>query len=309
MNKIHKKGLVFGSLNIDYVYQVDHCVRPGETISSESLSYHCGGKGVNQAIALAKAGANVSMAGRIGEDGIWLKETCKKYGVDTEKMMIADCPTGKAIIQVDRNGQNCILLYAGANKEQKKEDITKVLDGFESGDYLFLQNEINEIPFLIEEGYNRNMKIVLNPSPFEPEIMDYGLDKLDWLILNEIEAEQMTGEKNSEKMLEKLQNISPNAGIVLTFGADGAMCVKDGKKHWQDSFPCEAIDTTAAGDTFTGYFFSEIMKNEEQIPKALKLAARAASVTVSRQGAAEAIPVYSELKEQKGKEDEKRIKI
>ena len=139
------------------------------------------------------------------------------------------------------------------------------------------------------------MKIVLNPSPFELEIMNYGLDKIDWLILNEIEAEQMTGEKDPAKMLEKLQNICPKAGIVLTFGVDGAMCIKDGKKHWQSSFACKAIDTTAAGDTFTGYFFSEIMKNEEHIAEALKIAARAASLTVSRQGAAESIPVYSEL--------------
>ena len=270
-------------------------MRPGETISSESLTYNCGGKGTNQAIALAKAGADVSLAGRIGEDGIWLKEVCEKYGVHTEEMIITECPTGKAIIQVDTEGQNCILLYAGANKEQRQEDITKVLDHFEAGDYLFLQNEINEISFLIGEGYNRNMKIVLNPSPFEPEIMNYGLDKLDWLILNEIEAEQMTGEKDPEKILGQLQKICPKAGNCTDFGADGAMCIKDGKKYWQSSFACKTIDTTAAGDTFTGYFFAEIMKNEEHITEALKLAARAASITVSRQGAAESIPVYSEL--------------
>ncbi len=250
---------------------------------------------MNQAIALAKAGADVSIAGRIGEDGIWLKEVCEKYGVHTKEIMITDCPTGKAMIQVDTEGQNCILLYAGANKEQKYEDIIKVLDHFEAEDYLFLQNEINEIPFLIREGHNRNMKIVLNPSPFEPGIMNYGLDKLDWLILNGIEAEQMTGEKEPAKMLVKLQNICPGAGIILTFGADGAMCIKDGKKYWQSSFACEVIDTTAAGDTFTGYFFSEIMKNEDHIAEALKLAARAASITVSRQGAAESIPMYSEF--------------
>ena len=112
MSNVYKKSLVFGSLNIDYVYQVDHCVRPGETISSESLTYNCGGKGTNQAIALAKAGADVSLAGRIGEDGIWLKEVCEKYGVHTEEMMITESPTGKAIIQVDTEGQNCILLYS-----------------------------------------------------------------------------------------------------------------------------------------------------------------------------------------------------
>lgn len=295
MDNIHKKSLVFGSLNIDYVYQVDHCVRPGETISSESLAYNCGGKGMNQAIALAKAGANVSIAGRIGEDGIWLKEVCEKYGVHTKDMMVTDCPTGKAIIQVDAKGQNCILLYAGANKEQNQDDIIKVLNHFDTGDYLFLQNEINEIPFLIREGCKRNMKIVLNPSPFEPEIMSYRLDKLDWLILNEIEAEQMTKEKEPAKILKKLRDLCPEAGIILTFGADGAICIKDGKKYWQSSFTCKAIDTTAAGDTFTGYFFSEIMKDEENIEEALKIAAKAAAITVSRQGAAESIPVYSEL--------------
>lgn len=295
MSNEHKKCLVFGSMNMDYVYQVDHCVRPGETLASDSLECHCGGKGTNQAIALAKAGANVSMAGRIGEDGNALKEVCEKYKVDTEDVIIADTSTGKAIIQVDCEGQNCILLYAGANKEQKKEDIQKVLGHFGEGDYLFLQNEINEVPFLIQEGHNNKMKIVLNPSPFDSEIMEYGLELLDWLILNEIEAEQMTGESDPAKMLEKLQKICPDAGIVLTFGEDGAICVKDGKRYWQSSFSCDVVDTTAAGDTFTGYFFAEIIKNEEDIATALKKAAKAASMTVSRKGAAESIPTYVEV--------------
>lgn len=161
---------------------------------------------------------------------------------------------------------------------------------------MFLQNEINEVPFLIEEGKKRKMRIVLNPSPFEMEIMNCDLQKTDWLILNEIEAEQMTREKEPVRILKKLQQICPGAGIVLTLGENGAMCVKNGKEFRQNSFAVQTVDTTAAGDTFTGYFFAEILKDETRIADALRIAAKASSITVSRQGAAESIPIYSELK-------------
>ena len=141
------------------------------------------------------------------------------------------------------------------------------------------------------------MKIILNPSPMNDKISKLNLDKIDMFILNEIEASQITGSDRDDEdiLITSLKTHFPNAQIVLTLGSDGSYYIYKDKIIKQDIYKVDAVDTTAAGDTFTGYFFSEIMKNEEHIAEALKLAARAASITVSRQGAAESIPVYSEL--------------
>lgn len=295
---MHKKCLVFGSLNMDFVYEVDHIVNPGETISSKSMKCHCGGKGMNQAIALAKADADVFIAGRIGSDGMVLMDSCRKAGVDVSCLTVSDTLTGRAMIQVDRKGQNSIVLFAGTNKEHTEKEIVSVLDHFEEGDYLLLQNEINQTDFIIREGYRRGLKIVLNPSPFEKEIMDYGLDKLSWLILNEVEAFQMTGEKEAERAVEKLRKmLSREAGIVLTLGEEGALCSYGDMVYRQACYSCETVDTTAAGDTFTGFFFAHIVKKQWEIREALDEAAKAAAITVSRRGAADSIPLLEELKE------------
>nr|WP_317450440.1 ribokinase [uncultured Sellimonas sp.] len=303
MMQVHKKGLVFGSLNLDYVYELDHIVNPGETISSRSLRCNPGGKGLNQAIALAKAGGNIWIAGKIGEDGSMLKQVCENAGVNVEGLMISKSPTGNAIIQVDSEGRNSIILFPGANRDQTEQEIIKVLEHFSKGDYLFLQNEINGIELLIQEASKRGMKIVLNPSPFEPEIMTYDLEKIEWIILNEVEVCQMTGEKMIEQALKKLKEICPGAGIVLTLGEKGSRCFVEGKEYVQNAYSCNVEDTTAAGDTFTGYFFAHVMEKEHEIQKALDEAARAATITVSRKGAAETIPYKEELYQIKSEEE------
>lgn len=161
------KILNFGSLNIDYTYSVDHIVHPGETITSGSLEVFPGGKGLNQSIALARAGADVYHAGLIGEDGIFLRDLCRESGVKTGYIRETETRTGNAIIQVSEKGENCIILYPGANREQTEEYIDEVLKGFGEGDVLLLQNEINLLDYLISKGAEKGMKIVLNPSPFD----------------------------------------------------------------------------------------------------------------------------------------------
>lgn len=299
MGQLHKRGLVFGSLNLDYVYEVDHIVSPGETLSSVGLNRHQGGKGLNQAIALANAGCDVSIAGKIGSDGIMLKEICERSNVYVDHLMISRLPTGNAIIQVDKEGQNSILLYAGANRDQTKEEIGQVLDDFSSGDYLFLQNEINGLDVIIREAYERGLKIVLNPSPFEPALLYCGLDRVHWFILNEVEICQMTEKQEISEAMDEFVHHFPEAGIVLTLGDEGAYCYYKGEKYRQASYPCRVVDTTAAGDTFTGFFFAHLMQNEQEIPEALDEAARAASITVSRKGAAETIPMLEDIKRTK----------
>lgn len=288
------KVLIYGSLNLDHVYEVDHIVSPGETIASKSLQTFCGGKGLNQAIAFAKAGAETYIAGKIGRDGETLNLTCEQYGVHTDFLVTCDSPSGSAVIQVDRNGQNSILLFGGANQKQSKAEIDETIKNFEKGDFLVLQNEINELTYLIGAAQKRGMEIVLNPSPYHPDLLECGLQNLSWLILNEVEAFQMTGKERVAEILESLNNLCPSAKIVLTMGKEDAVCRKDNKIFKQTCYRTQVIDTTAAGDTFTGYFFAEILKHGT-IEKALDMAARAASITVSRTGAAEAIPCLEEV--------------
>lgn len=293
------KALSFGSLNIDYTYRVDHFVQRGETLSTESLQVFTGGKGLNQSIALGKAGAKVFHAGAIGQDGIFLLDAMKQAGVDTGYVDIMEnVRTGNAIIQNDRNGDNCILLYGGANQEITIGQVDSVIQNFESGDFLILQNEINNLSYIMESAHQKGMKIVLNPSPMNEKIKKLPLEYADIFMLNEVEAGQILEsecEENREVLIEKLQKRFPKALIVLTLGGEGAVCLDQNRIYSQKAYKVEAVDTTAAGDTFTGFFIGSLM-NGRPLKDAMDLAARASAVAVTRQGAAPSIPTLDEVK-------------
>ena len=290
------KVLNYGSLNIDNVYSVEHFVRGGETLSSSKMEIFSGGKGLNQSIALAKSGVEVWHAGAVGEsDGEFLLEMMKNAGVDVRLVAHTAGKTGHAIIQRDVNGQNCILLYGGANQEITRAQVDAAMECFEAGDFLVLQNEINEIAYIMEKAHEKGMKIVLNPSPMDEKIAGYPLDYVDYFLLNEIEAGDICGCQGSgRELLDKLGERFPGAKIVLTLGGDGSM-YKDGDLVLeQPIYRVPVVDTTAAGDTFTGYFIGGLMRGEE--PKtALDHAAKAAAIAVSRPGAAPSIPDRSEV--------------
>lgn len=290
-----KKVLVYGALNLDHVYSVDHFAGPGETISASALRITCGGKGLNQAVAFAKAGAQTYLAGKTGTGGDVLWETCQKYGVNTDYLMRREQPCGHAVIQVDGRGQNSIIIFGGTNIMQQTEEIDAVLEHFQKGDFLILQNEINNLPYLIQKAYEKEMEIVLNPSPYHEALQECGLSKISWLILNEVEAYQMTGKKKISETVEYFKRSYPNMKIVLTLGEAGSVCLKDGKYFAAPCCKTEVVDTTAAGDTFTGFFFSEINRGAP-VKDALMTASEAAALTVSRNGAAQAIPYLDELK-------------
>ena len=287
------KALVFGSLNIDNVYYVDHIVMAGETLSSKGMKVFCGGKGLNQAIALSQAGLNTFLAGTIGNDGEMLLEKCKSYGVNTDFIHIGEDKSGNTIIQVDKSGQNSILLFGGANQMQDREHVNKVLDFFGENDFLILQNEINELPYIVDEAYKRGMKIVLNPSPYNDTLLECDLNKVQWLILNEIEGKQMTGKIDTDYILKSICSKYPTIKIVLTLGENGAIYCDSERRYMQKCYKTNVVDTTAAGDTFTGFFFGSIINNE--IEDAIDIAAKAAAITVSRDGAAESIPNIYEV--------------
>ena len=254
------KVLNFGSLNLDYVYSVDHMVTPGETLASYGMNVFCGGKGLNQSIALAKAGVEVYHAGLIGEEGEILLKTCQEGGVDSRYIRKTTEKSGHTIIQVDKDGQNCILLYGGANQSITREYVDEVLSHFEKGDILLLQNEINLLDYIINQAYEKGMMIILNPSPYNEKLDSCDFKKISMLLLNEVEGAQVTGEKDEKKILVRLKELYPDMQVVLTLGKDGSVYQYKDQVYRQGIFSVQAVDTTAAGDTFTGYFISSILE-------------------------------------------------
>ncbi len=292
------KCLVFGSLNIDHVYSVGEFVRPGETVSALGYERFCGGKGFNQAVALARAGADVCMAGAAGHDGGMLLEVLRSEGVGLEYMQTLDVPTGHAIIQVDSRGQNCILIHPGANGQISRQLIDKVLRGFESGDWLVLQNEISNLTYLISAAHEKGLKILLNPSPFDSELFTRELlSMVDCLVLNETEGAQLTGKSRGEEILSSLAAALPEAMCVLTLGTEGSMAYHAGEYYWQSAYLLGAVDTTAAGDTYTGYLLSRLISGAE-LPEAMEAAAVASGISVTRKGASSSVPFLSEVEKE-----------
>ncbi len=293
------KILNFGSLNIDYTYDVEHFVRGGETLSSLKLQTYTGGKGLNQSVAAGRSGAPVWHAGSIGaSDGEVLVELMEKAGVHTEYVKRVSGSSGHAIIQRDPDGQNCILLYGGANQTVNAEQAKEVLRHFDSGDWLILQNEISAVADIMELAHERGMKIALNPSPMNEKIPGYPLEYVDLLILNEVEAAALCSDAETDgtRMLESLREKFPSCTLVLTLGKAGAWYWAGEKRFFQSAFQVDAVDTTGAGDTFTGFLLGALARGETA-EQAMLEAAAASAIAVTRPGAAPAIPVFSEVEE------------
>ncbi len=295
--------LVFGSANIDETYSVPHMVARGETLAATAVTRRSGGKGLNQAIACARANAATSFAGAVGEDGAFLLDELAAAGVDTAGVrVLTDERTGVAVIQNDAAGDNCILLYGGANQCITQEHVNEVLAGFGTGDLVVLQNEINVTGEIIEAAHARGMQVALNPSPMDERIFDMPLNLLDYVLVNEVEAAQMLGTAGAEAVADndwdavalQLAQRFPDATVVLTLGGSGSMLIADGGVVVrQPARSTEVVDTTGAGDTFTGFLLASLMRGEEA-EAAMELAAVAAGIAVSRPGAAPSIPTLAE---------------
>lgn len=288
------KILNFGSLNLDHQYQVEHFVQPGQTLAASSVTTGCGGKGLNQSIALARAGAPVWQGGCIGREGAPLAALLQENGVDTRYLRRVDVPQGHAIIQRDKQGENCILLFGGSNRAVTPDQIRQTLDAFGPGDMLVLQNETNGLPELLAGGHARGMTVVLNPSPCEEALAGLDLSAVDWLILNEGEAYQISGADTPDAAWQALHRRWPNLRVVLTLGAAGSLLFTEAETLRQPAFRAEAVDTTGAGDTFTGYFLASLARGEA-LQHCLAVASRAAALSVTKKGAADAIPTRAEV--------------
>jgi len=286
--------LNIGSVNIDHVYEVGHFVRPGETLGSTRYGIFAGGKGFNQSIALARAGASTWHAGSVGRDAGWLLERLKREGVGIAHLKEADLPTGHAIIQVVPTGENAIVLHSGANSSLSAEDVASAVSSCSPGDFLLVQNETSAVADAIRKGKRRGLTVVFNPAPMSPAVHDYPLRDVDLFILNETEAEGLTGRKTPECVRAAMVASFPHAATVLTMGRQGAVFMDSARILRQPGMVVQAVDTTAAGDTFIGYFLAEFMRTGEPA-KALALGCRAAALSVLRPGASDSIPWLREV--------------
>lgn len=289
------KFLNFGSLNLDIVYSVPHIVSPGETISSTSMDVFPGGKGLNQSVALSRAGGEVFHAGMIGEDGMMLKNICAENNIHTDYIRLVEEKTGNALIQVSDSGENSIVLFGGANQTNTKEYVDKVLSNFGKEDVVILQNEINLVDYIIEQAYARKMKIVLNPSPFNSKLDTCDFSKVDLFFVNEVEGNQITGKTESSEILDILERKFPDASFVLTLGKNGSI-FSDGKERTSCGiYPMPVVDTTAAGDTFTGYFCFLYYNRKGSIKEILETATKASAIAVSKKSAVPSIPTMERV--------------
>ncbi len=286
--------LNIGSLNLDYVYSVDHIILPGETEATGSRSIFLGGKGINQSMALAKAGVEVYHGGLIGNGGQPFLDACREYGVHADFIRKVDAPDGHTIIQIDKNAQNSILLFGGTNQMLTEEFVDEILSHFTSEDILLLQNEVNLLPYIVDQAYAKGMQIALNPSPFNERLNAVDMTKISIFLLNEVEGNQLTGLTEPNEILDKLRELYPHAKVVLTLGKDGAMYADETQRVFQPIFKVKAVDTTAAGDTFTGYFLAGLMAGMP-MQDVLKMSAKASSIAVTRAGAVPSIPYRDEV--------------
>lgn len=287
------KILNFGSLNIDRVYALDNFVQAGETVSVNNLKSFAGGKGLNQSIAAARAGARVAHVGAIGTEGEFLAQLLSKAGVGVSMLRTLNAPTGHAIIQVNESGQNCIIVYGGTNQMLTKEHIDAAMEQGEVGDIVLLQNEVNNIAYIIDRAYTKGLQVAFNPSPIPKNLESLPLEKVTYFIVNEIEGAAIAGCRNTdsdfEQIIKTISEKFPNAKIVLTLGEKGVLYQDADISASHPIFKVKATDTTAAGDTFCGYFLAGLCQ-DLPLEVCLKRASAASAISVTKSGAELSIP-------------------
>lgn len=289
----------FGSLNIDHVYSVGEFVRPGETMAAGQYNVFCGGKGLNQSIAAARAGGKVFHAGVLGAGGEMLQEMLEQSGVDTSLLMHSAEPQGHAIIQVAASGENCILLFRGSNFAITQAYVDRVFAQIQAPGYIMLQNETSCLPYIIHQASARGFTVVLNASPIDGTILELDLSQVSWLMINEMEGAQLTGQTRPEGILDALEQRYPALSVLLTLGKQGSVCQCGGVRTYQEIYPVKAVDTTAAGDTFSGYFVAALAAGMP-VKQAMDRAALASAIAVTRKGAAPSIPTAEEVQRAAG---------
>ncbi len=283
-----------GSINADNFYYLPHLPAAGETLAARQVRQGLGGKGANMSVAAARGAARVAHIGAIGPDGTWARDRLMEYGVDTRHIAEVAELTGHANINVDQSGENNIVLYPGANYAITDELIGTALIGASPGDLLLMQNETVGQDFAANTAKTLGLKIVYAAAPFSTDAVLRILDKLDLLVMNEVEAAQL--EKAGERELADL----PVSDIVVTLGSEGCRWIS-GSNNGPTSFPAykvPVVDTTGAGDTFTGYLAAGLDRGLA-MEASIDLALRASALMVSRAGTADVIPDLKDIQDYK----------
>ena len=279
-----------GSINIDHVYRLDHLPRAGETLAARSYAVGLGGKGANQSIAAARAGRLVFHLGAVGPGDDWVIEALRAAGICPEQIQRpADQATGHAIILLDAEAENSIVIHPGANRAICEETLAQALAPVAAGDTLLIQNETNGQVAAARIGRAAGARVIYSAAPFDLESVAAVMPHVSILSMNAGEA---------EALLAAFPGELPVEGLLITRGAEGAEYrdLTSGQVWRQPAFRVHPVDTTGAGDTFTGYFATALDRGDP-IPEALRTASAAAALQVTRRGAAGAIPAMDEVLE------------
>lgn len=284
-----------GSLCIDNVYRVSGIAGAGETVASISCEVFPGGKGLNQSIAAARGGAEVVHVGCVGADGDRLRDTLADEGVDASGVRTVDGASGHAVIQVNDAGENAIVIAGGANRLLTAADVERALGGMEAGDWLLLQNEINDLEAVLRAAHLRQCPVAFNVAPVDGREAGYDLSGISLLIVNEIEAAALAGQGEPQAALAALRERLPNTAIVLTLGRDGLICGDSSGMTTLPAYRVEAVDETAAGDAFIGFLMASLLAGEP-MAQALRMGSAAGALAATQAGAASSIPTLARVR-------------
>ncbi len=282
-----------GSINVDHVYRVAHFTEAGETQTALEYQVGLGGKGLNQSIAIVRAGGDVAHVGAIGRDDSWTPAELEKIGLDLSAVARVDAPTGHAIIEVDSEGENRIVIVGGANQTLRESAIEAALrvDGV---NYLLTQSETNAVEQCFRLAKTHDIPLIFSPAPCDESLRELPLELAKYIVLNEIELMQLAGEDDFDRAVGALKSRCPSTNFVVTLGGDGVEFIGVEDTIVLPAEPVEPVDTTGAGDCFLGYFAAGLDIGLTHI-EALERATQAAAIAVTRAGAVSAIPELKEL--------------
>ena len=296
-----KNICVIGSLNMDLVVNVDTMPKPGQTLLGGNFKEVPGGKGANQAVAMARLGGKVSMIGKVGNDsfGKTLINALNNDNVNTNHIHTANCSTGVAFITVDKNAQNAIVVAPGANFELSKDDIDKNIDCIKNSDIVVIQLEtpLETVKYALQIAKDLNKYTILNPAP-AIKLNDDIIKNIDLLTPNETELEIISEMKiESEDDINKAAKKMIEKGIkelIVTLGSKGSLYINEEKSFFKSAYKVEAVDTTAAGDSFTGAL-AVALSNNKNIAEAMDFASKVGALSVMKEGAQSSLPTLKDV--------------
>ena len=287
----HISGMIFnfGSINVDHVYRVAQMPSPGETITAVSYQKLLGGKGINQSIAIARAGHAPVHVGAVGNDDDWTMSEVEKFGIDTAHIARSSQLTGHAVIYVDDAGENQIVIFGGANQDLHEAQIETAFKTRTGGDHwVLLQNETNLLTEIVDQAKAAGFRVAYGAAPFVADTVARLIGRIDLLAVNEIEARETAG------LLGVAVSGIAVPEMLITRSGRGAEFHSHGTVHHQPAFSVDPVDTTGAGDTFLGSFLAHYCHGAPA-EQSLRYASAASALQVTRPGAAAAIPDRNEV--------------